>query len=204
MDTNKPGNNTENPVNNRNTGQSSAPPAQNQIPQSNVPVSEISLKPSPAAGTVPPAKEPVSPSGGTQTVVTQPPAAKPPESQPPASEPQKTVVVPEKKEKLPFWFYLLFAIVTVVFFSITALLVRALIDRNREAVPDTGNANVIITTPTAVQEAEQVPIDQVLLDFEEASTSDEITDIETDLNKSESLPLRQDLQQIEKEATSSS
>ena len=107
-----------------------------------------------------------------------------------------TVVIPEKKENLPFWFYILFTVVAIVFFFISFLLAKTLIDRQNQIVSPTPiPQQTIDLTPTSIITPAQE--DQYTESLNSLSDSDELTSIETDVNSTELNQLEEDLQQLD-------
>lgn len=125
----------------------------------------------------------------------------PAESLPPQTpEVIPTVVIPEKKDRLPVWFYILFAVVAVVFLSITFILVKTLLDKSKTpSVPVVSNQTKNLPTPTLEisPSVEPTPVDEYLNSLNTLNNSDKTEDIEKDLNSTDPTPLKNNFTQIE-------
>ena len=113
-----------------------------------------------------------------------------------------TVVVSKQGGGVPKWFYFLFGVTLIVFFIVTALLVLNYTQKSQNPPREEINPTVIpteaiISTPELTKEilptASPAPlvISPVVISVPELSKSDEIIDLEKDLNNT-------DLTQLEK------
>ena len=159
------------------------------------PSSPSSSAPAPIqSGSAPTQSPPAAPSVSQQEVESPPPVP----SVPDMPSDGKIVVSPAKSESLPLWFYVLFAVVAVVFFSITILLVQTIVKRQQ--------ANPASTNVTASQPTEAVtpvsptqagpsptPQDEYLNKAGNTQESDEVSLIEADLESTDIKTLTDDL-----------
>lgn len=120
--------------------------------------------------------------------------AVPPETPQVATIP--TVVVSGPKSGVPKWFYLIFAITLIVFFAVTTLIVLSLTQKK-----STSPVAVPTTIPTSVQEVTlsptSTPEDPIISKFNEQSSSDELSDIETDLKNTDLGELDKSLNELD-------
>ena len=128
-------------------------------------------------------------------------AGQPLQPSPPLTPPEITpvsssVVLPEPKERLPFWFYILFTVVAITFFFITFLLAKTLIERQNQSkllAPTSIPEKVEVASPTVTP----TPTDEYLESINKIGETDEISSIETDLNSTEISQLEGDLEKLE-------
>ena len=134
------------------------------------------------------------------TVPSEPPGVG--QSGPIPPSPVSTVVVPVNKgTKMPLWFYFLFVLVALVFLIITGLLAKTLLDRQKttdvQKSPQVIAPSVIpeATAPTVIP----TPEDEFINSMNKEGNSDEVNDIETDLEKTETTQLKGDLDLLDAE-----
>lgn len=120
---------------------------------------------------------------------------------PPMADDSSTVVIPKTQERMPFWFYILFAVVAVTFFSITFLLVKTLLQRSGSTSTESISNTPILPSPTVVLSPTVIPVpeDEYLNSLNSESDSDEIIDIEADLEKTAINELTTDFSKLEAE-----
>lgn len=144
-------------------------------------------------------QKPEVPTGQTNSGATS--LDSPPTPPPPPETPQvatiPTVVVSEPESRVPKWFYLIFAITLIVFFAVTTLIVLSF-TQNKSTSPTT----LPTAFPTQVQEVESpsltpIPEDPIISKFNEQGSSDELTDIETDLNNTDLGELDKSLNELD-------
>lgn len=132
---------------------------------------------------------------------------------PPLASDTPTIVVAKDGGGTPKWFYLVFALVVVLFIAITTLLVMSLKQRETTSVT-VPSPTVLIPSPTVISlptikisPTITVPIqasDSALLKLNQLSGSDEIKDIEADLNSTDFSSLNQSLTILDEQLGSTS
>lgn len=141
----------------------------------------------------------ISPSSSVSPVEpTVVPLAVPPSPPTPIS----TVVIPSQSEKLPAWFYFLFTVVAVLFFFITFLLVKTLIEKQKQSdrqniatgiTPGVKPSNIPLVSPSVIP----TPPDDYLNLLNNVGTSDDVASIEADLESTDLSQLKEDIGELD-------
>lgn len=111
---------------------------------------------------------------------------------------------PAESSRLPFWFYILFAVVAIIFLTATFLLAKTILDKKNMASQE--NSNVVPSIepvktipPTAIP----TPADQYLNKINNTQSSDEVASIESDLNATDLTELKGELKDFDLDITAS-
>lgn len=114
--------------------------------------------------------------------------------------PPPTVIVPPEGNGKPFWLYLLFAVTIVIFIAITFLLVASL--KQKSSSPEVPPTPFPSVTPLVTREPtlrisptpkENQATEAAVLNLRKLRQSDELTDIEADLNETDLAILEESL-----------
>lgn len=161
----------------------------------------------PAATGMPPPPEQYNPYNATYAPAPPVAASSEPafESPPP---PASSVVVSEGGGGgIPRWFYIILAVTLIAFFVVTGLLVTTILKSKLTSSPaqptvvptssqikDSPSPTMVI--PTALPTPTP---DQVVINLQQASTSDELVEIEKDLNNTDLSPVMNSLKEFDAE-----
>jgi len=119
---------------------------------------------------------------------------------PPPETPQvatiPTVVVSEPVSGVPKWFYFIFAITLIVFFAVTTLIVLS-ITQKKSTSPVAVPTIVPTLTGEVAPSVTAKPEDPIISKFNDQGSSDELTDIETDLNNTDLVELDKSLNELD-------
>lgn len=116
-----------------------------------------------------------------------------PTSQPPPSSP--TVIVPPE-DKVPKWFYVVFGITLLAFFAGTILLVSTIKKRGAAPLQTSLSPSPFPTVTTTTGEITPSPVsieatDPVILKLNNQGASDEVADLEADLENTDLSTINQ-------------
>ena len=161
-------------------------------------------------GSVPAASEgqsatPTPPAAQSATTVSSPSPAQPPAQPPPAeNEADKVnVIMPEKSNTVPKWFYLFFILVILIFLTVTGLLISAIIKKNRsdKILPEAQISPKVTLNQSQTASVTPIPTkaDFGALFYEKQSDSDEPAQIEADLNQTDTVYVEEAIGELDTE-----
>lgn len=115
------------------------------------------------------------------------------------------VVIPASGEKLPKWFYILFVLVVIAFITLTVLLIFNFLQKGKPGENLSPLGNITVTSqptaqliePTVTPEA----TDSALLKLGSLTASDELDDLETEVDETVLTFIDEDLEALDKDLT---
>lgn len=152
-------------------------------------------------GSVPPI--PVGQSATPSNLPVQPPAP------PPSVEKEAdkvNVVIPEKPNSVPKWFYLFFILVILIFLGVSGLLISTIIKKNQadKILPEVQISPEVSLNQNQTVTVTAIPTmpDAGVLFYEKQSDSDLPAEIEADLNQTDTVYIEEAMRELDTEVNS--
>ena len=153
-----------------------------------------------------PSPTPVIPSVQSASAIPSTSPVQPPPVQPSPAENKVNVVMPEKPNSVPKWFYLFFILVILIFFSVSGLLISTIIKKNQsdKILPEVQISPEVSLNQSQTATVTAIPTesDAGALFYEKQSDSDLPAEIEADLNQTDTVYVEEAIGELDTEVNS--